>query len=103
MYLAKEQGRDNFQFFTPELNARTFKRLSLENSMRQALERSEFSLYYQPQVDLKTGAVIGVEALLRWRRDEKVVAAPTEFMPVAEDSGLIIPLGKWVLTEACRQ
>ena len=103
MYHAKENGRFNFQFFTPEMNTRAYERLSLEGSLRQAVDRNEFQLHYQPQVDLRTGSVMGVEALLRWRRGGVEVAPPTVFVPVLESSGLIGVVGEWVLREACRQ
>jgi diguanylate cyclase (GGDEF)-like protein/PAS domain S-box-containing protein len=103
MYHAKENGRFNFQFFTPEMNARAYERLSLENSLRQALERREFNLHYQPQVDLKSGRISGMEALLRWTSPERGPVPPSVFVPILESSGLIGAVGEWVLQEACRQ
>ncbi|MGE5626293.1 MAG: EAL domain-containing protein [Bacillota bacterium] len=103
MYHAKEHGRFNFQFFTPEMNTRAYERLSLESRLRQAIERQEFSLHYQPQVDLRSGAIIGVEALLRWNRPGQENISPSVFVPILESSGLIGQVGDWVLREACRQ
>jgi diguanylate cyclase (GGDEF)-like protein/PAS domain S-box-containing protein len=102
MYHAKENGRFNFQFFTPEMNTRAYERLSLEGSLRQAVDRGEFRLQYQPQVDLRTGKIMGVEALLRWQRQHEEVS-PSVFVPVLESSGMIGQVGEWVLREACRQ
>jgi EAL domain-containing protein (putative c-di-GMP-specific phosphodiesterase class I) len=103
MYHAKERGRFNYQFFTPEMNTRAYERLSLEGSLRQAIERSEFELHYQPQVDMLSGAVMGVEALLRWHPPGRESVPPGVFVPVLESSGLIGQVGEWVLREACRQ
>jgi diguanylate cyclase (GGDEF)-like protein/PAS domain S-box-containing protein len=103
MYCAKENGRNNFQFFTPELNARAMERLALENSLRFALEKRELFLLYEPQVEIATGRITGGEALLRWRHPKLGLVAPDKFIPVAENSGLIIPIGEWVLKTACVQ
>jgi len=103
MYHAKESGRNNFQFFKPAMNLKVVERQSLEGNLRCALERQEFLLHYQPKVDLITGEITGVEALIRWQRTDRRLVPPSEFVPIAEDCGLIIRIGRWVLRETCRQ
>jgi diguanylate cyclase (GGDEF)-like protein/PAS domain S-box-containing protein len=102
MHLAKEQGRNAYRFFLPEMNERAVQRLQLETSLRGALERKELILHYQPKIDLKTGAISGLEALLRWRNGQRLVS-PLQFIPILEDTGLIGEVGEWVLMTACRQ
>jgi diguanylate cyclase (GGDEF)-like protein/PAS domain S-box-containing protein len=103
MYCAKENGRNDFQFFTQNMNANLVQQLTLENSMRLALQKKEFFLMYQPQLDLTTGEISGVEALIRWQDPKSGLVAPNDFIPIAENSGLIIPIGEWVLHTACAQ
>lgn len=103
MYHAKDKGRNNYQFFKTAMNTKAINRLLLENNLRRALRLSEFCLYYQPQVDLITGDIIGAEALLRWQDPELGMRYPGEFLKIAEESGLILPIGRWVLNEACHQ
>ncbi|HSY07639.1 MAG TPA: EAL domain-containing protein [Steroidobacteraceae bacterium] len=103
MYHAKEAGRNNYQFFKPDMNLRAVERQSLETGLRHALEREEFVLHYQPKIDLQNGSIIGVEALIRWRHPQRGLVSPAQFVPVAEECGFIVPIGRWVLREACRQ
>ena len=103
MYQAKENGRQSYRFFKPAMNVRAVERQSIEESLRRALERDEFALHYQPKIDLRTGAITGAEALLRWTHPTHGLVSPARFIPVAEDCGLIMPIGAWVLREACSQ
>ena len=103
MYKAKTHGGNNYQFFTSQLNDQAIARRSLEDSLRQALERQELTLYYQPKNNLETSRVIGIEALVRWQHSTRGLLAPDQFVTIAEKCGLIIPIGRWILREACRQ
>jgi diguanylate cyclase (GGDEF)-like protein/PAS domain S-box-containing protein len=103
MYRAKKLGRNNFQFYTPAMNEESLERVRIESGLRNALERNEFVLHYQPQVDLKSGRIVGMEALIRWQHPELGMVAPGRFVGVAEDTGLIVPIGAWVMRTACAQ
>jgi diguanylate cyclase (GGDEF)-like protein/PAS domain S-box-containing protein len=103
MYQVKENGRRNYQFFKPAMNVRAVARQSIEEDLRSALEHQDFALHYQPKINLRTGDITGAEALLRWMHPTRGPVSPAEFIPVAEDSGLILPIGRWVLREACMQ
>ena len=103
MYTAKENGRNNFRFFTGDMNDQVAERLTLENGLRQALAKEELFLMYQPQMDLATGKITGMEALLRWQHPELGLVPPDKFIRIAENSGLIVPIGEWVLRTACSQ
>jgi diguanylate cyclase len=103
MYRAKELGRNGFQLCTPAMNARSLERLTLENDLRQGIERCELRLFYQPQIDLPTGRVVGVEALLRWQHPSRGLVSPDAFIAVAEEARLIVPIGEWALRRACAQ
>lgn len=101
MYRAKEQGRNTYRFFTEDMHRRAYERLLLENRLRGALKRGEFQLHYQPQIDVASGATVGIEALLRWNDEERGLVPPVEFIGVLEDTGMIVEVGHWVLEEAC--
>jgi len=103
MYGAKQRGRNNHQFYSPLMNARASERLVLAGALRHALERDEFLLHYQPQVHLKSGQIIGVEALLRWQSPSAGLVSPGHFISLAEETGLIVPIGEWAIHEACMQ
>ena len=103
MYQAKENGHQSYKFFTSAMNERAVARQSIEEGLRRALERNEFTLHYQPKINLKTGAITGAEALLRWTHPVRGLVSPAAFIPVAEDCGMILPIGNWVLREACKQ
>jgi EAL domain-containing protein (putative c-di-GMP-specific phosphodiesterase class I)/CheY-like chemotaxis protein len=103
MYRAKDQGRNNYQFYLPQMNERAGQRMQLETSLRGALEREEFLLHYQPKVELVRGTISGFEALLRWQHPERGLVSPADFVPLLEDTGLIVPVGEWVLQAVCGQ
>jgi EAL domain-containing protein (putative c-di-GMP-specific phosphodiesterase class I) len=101
MTRAKKQGRNQYRFYTADMNIRGAERLAMERNLRKALEQHEYRLYYQPKVESTTGRMLGMEALLRWEHPERGIVAPGEFIPILEDSSLIIPVGEWVLRKAC--
>jgi diguanylate cyclase (GGDEF)-like protein/PAS domain S-box-containing protein len=103
MYRAKEQGRNTYQYFTREMNERAMQRVKMETALRRAIERREFLLHYQPKVKIGSGELCGFEALLRWQQPERGLVPPLEFIPILEDTGLIVPVGEWVIEEVCAQ
>ncbi len=103
MYHAKSLGRNNFQFYSADMNILSFERLQLETDLRQALDLQQFAIHYQPQVDINSGQIVGVEALLRWKHPDRGDVAPSEFIPILEDTGVIVDVGEWVLRTACWQ
>ena len=102
MYHAKGQGRSNYQFFTPGMQKTVVERLNIENKLRQALDKSEFMVYFQPQFDIHTTEIVGLEALIRWQPNSEEIVSPAKFIPIAEETGLILPIGEWVLNTACQ-
>jgi EAL domain-containing protein (putative c-di-GMP-specific phosphodiesterase class I) len=103
MLSAKDNGRNNYQFFKPTMNEHALERQSIEGNLRHALDRGEFMLHYQPKMDLEAQTLTGAEALIRWRQPERGIVFPKDFIPIAEQCGYIVPVGRWVLREACRQ
>jgi diguanylate cyclase (GGDEF)-like protein len=103
MYHAKSEGKNNYQYYRQSMNALALERLTMENHLRKALERREFILYYQPQLDISSGNIVGLEALIRWKQEDNKIVPPGEFIPVAEETGLIIPMSDWILHTACIQ
>ncbi|MDX8405471.1 MAG: EAL domain-containing protein [Mariprofundus sp.] len=103
MYSVKEEGGNNYRFFESSIQSSAINRLSLESELRKAIEREEFVLHYQPQIDLESGHVVGMESLIRWQHPERGMVPPFHFIPVAEQTGMIVPIGEWVMHEACRQ
>jgi EAL domain-containing protein (putative c-di-GMP-specific phosphodiesterase class I) len=101
MYRAKEQGRNRFQFYSEQMNTHSVERLTLESGLRRALERGEFILHYQPKMEIRSGQITGMEALVRWQHPEMGLVPPAHFMQIANETGLIVPIGEWVLHTAC--